>query len=75
MAFGLETAFDEKRLLVSRYFLCTFPRGCTVHYWYAQPLFPEEYPTLPQFEAAVVERFNASFYHVYGMVKALDTAH
>ena len=38
--------------------------GSTVYYWYDEPIFPEKFATLQEFEQTVSRRFNKSFNHV-----------
>jgi len=65
MAFGLEEALDEKKLIINT-------SGSTISYWYDEPIFPEKFNAYPEFEETIIKRFNKAFYETHAQVKALE---
>ena len=65
MAFGLEDAINEKKLEIKT-------SGSTIWYWYDEPIFPDKFQTLSEFEELVISRFDKSFYEVHAKVKAIQ---
>eukprot|EP00831_Metopus_contortus_P064014 TRINITY_DN5703_c0_g1_i3.p2 TRINITY_DN5703_c0_g1~~TRINITY_DN5703_c0_g1_i3.p2 ORF type:complete len:178 (-),score=62.34 TRINITY_DN5703_c0_g1_i3:154-687(-) len=56
IAFGLEDSINERAMTINT-------KGSLIKYWFDSPIFPEEYPTLEEFDAVIRQRFAASFKH------------